>query len=118
MPTGAIIYALGAIVRSRESTFTDTTENVGMLAVQAGSNTVFQSQDCQFVGWIGNNVVSVRGGRLRFFTTAGLVGKIARFCLRRECACASVRSCCFESRSGKYIEKLKQHRGILEGATL
>ena len=58
MPTGAIIYALGANVRSRESLFADTTENAGMLAVQAGSNTVFQSQDCQFIGWIGSNVVS------------------------------------------------------------
>eukprot|EP00752_Nemacystus_decipiens_P011444 g10163.t1 len=57
VPTGAIVYALGANVRSRESTFVDTTANTGMLAIQAGASTVFQAQDCQFVGWAGSDVV-------------------------------------------------------------
>lgn len=58
VPTGAIVYTIGANVRSRESAFVDTTANPGMLAIQAGASTVFQSQDCQFVGWVGSDVVS------------------------------------------------------------
>ncbi|CBN75058.1 conserved unknown protein [Ectocarpus siliculosus] len=57
VPTGAIVYTLDAKVRARDSIFEDTTNNAGMLAVQAGSHTEFEAQDCYFIGWTGTNVV-------------------------------------------------------------
>lgn len=57
VPTGAIVYTLGAKVRARDSIFEDITNNTGMLAVQAGSHTEFEAQDCSFIGWTGTNVV-------------------------------------------------------------
>eukprot|EP00903_Cladosiphon_okamuranus_P009051 g8653.t1 len=57
VPTGAIVYTLGAKVRARESSFLDTTGSLAMLAIQAASGTIFQAQDCEFVGWMGSDVV-------------------------------------------------------------
>lgn len=57
MSTGAIIYAVGANVRAREVVFIDSTMSSGMLAVHAGSDTLFQAQNCSFSGWVGSDVV-------------------------------------------------------------
>ena len=57
VPTGAIMYTVGASVRAREATFVHSNNDTGMLAVHAGSETVFEAQDCSFVGWVGSNVV-------------------------------------------------------------
>lgn len=58
MPTGAVIYMVSTDVRAVEVMFVDTTNNTGMLAVHAGSSSIFQGIDSSFVGWIGSNVVS------------------------------------------------------------
>lgn len=58
VPTGAIMYTVGAHVSAREAIFIHRNNDTGMLAVHAGSDSVFQAQECSFIGWVGSNVVS------------------------------------------------------------
>lgn len=58
VPTGAIMYTVGAHVSAREAIFIHRNNDTGMLAVHAGSDSIFEAEECSFIGWVGSNVVS------------------------------------------------------------